>query len=80
MIGLRTFVFFPYHPFTTQYLELELIQIIEYNPRYFDEPEEYKPSRWHNISNDEAFSAFNIGMHIVFFRSTVFFFLIIIYI
>lgn len=35
---------------------------IQYNPRYFDEPEKYKPSRWYGISNDsEAFSAFSIG-------------------
>ncbi|KAH0580883.1 hypothetical protein H2248_012042 [Termitomyces sp. 'cryptogamus'] len=35
---------------------------IQYNPRYFDEPEEYKPSRWYNISSEsEAFSAFSIG-------------------
>lgn len=34
----------------------------EYNPRYFEEPEEYKPSRWYNISSEsEAFSAFSIG-------------------
>jgi len=34
---------------------------LQYNPRYFDEPEKYKPSRWYGISNDDAFSAFNIG-------------------
>jgi len=34
---------------------------VQYNPRYFDEPEKYKPSRWYDISNDEAFSAFNLG-------------------
>jgi len=34
---------------------------LQYNPRYFDEPERYKPSRWYGISNDESFSAFNIG-------------------
>lgn len=34
----------------------------EYNPRYFDRPEEYRPSRWHGLSNEsEAFSAFSIG-------------------
>ncbi|KAG6917128.1 hypothetical protein DXG01_003794 [Tephrocybe rancida] len=34
----------------------------EYNPRYFDEPTQYKPSRWYNISSEsEAFSAFSIG-------------------
>ena len=25
------------------------------------DPEKYKPSRWYNISNDEAFTAFSIG-------------------
>ena len=44
-------------------------KITEYNPRYFDEPEKYKPSRWFNISNDEAFTAFSVGMYMVF-RST----------
>ncbi|KAG6841505.1 hypothetical protein C0991_010363 [Blastosporella zonata] len=35
---------------------------IQYNPRYFDEPEKYKPSRWYSISTEsEAFSAFSIG-------------------
>ncbi|KAG6898860.1 hypothetical protein C0993_003485, partial [Termitomyces sp. T159_Od127] len=34
----------------------------EYNPRYFEKPEEYKPSRWYNISSEsDAFSAFSIG-------------------
>ena len=33
----------------------------EYSPRYFDEPEKYKPSRWYGVSNDEAFSAFSLG-------------------
>ncbi|KAF9258180.1 cytochrome P450 [Marasmius fiardii PR-910] len=32
------------------------------NPRYFEEPEKYKPSRWHGIPNDsEQFTAFSIG-------------------
>ncbi|KAK0474149.1 cytochrome P450 [Armillaria novae-zelandiae] len=35
---------------------------IQYNPRYFEEPEKFKPSRWHGISNEsEAFTAFSIG-------------------
>lgn len=35
---------------------------VQYNPRYFDEPEKYKPSRWYGIANEsEAFSAFSIG-------------------
>jgi cytochrome P450 len=34
----------------------------EYNPRYFDNPEEYRPSRWYGVSNEsEAFTAFSIG-------------------
>jgi len=34
---------------------------VQYNPRYFEEPEKYKPSRWYGLTNDEAFSAFNLG-------------------
>ncbi|KAG7441096.1 cytochrome P450 [Guyanagaster necrorhizus] len=35
---------------------------VQYNPRYFDEPEKFKPSRWHGISNEsEAFTAFSVG-------------------
>ncbi|TFK38021.1 cytochrome P450 [Crucibulum laeve] len=35
---------------------------VQYNPRYFDEPEKYKPSRWYGVTNEsEAFSAFSIG-------------------
>ncbi|KDR80361.1 hypothetical protein GALMADRAFT_242750 [Galerina marginata CBS 339.88] len=35
---------------------------VQYNPRYFDKPEEYRPSRWHGLANEsEAFSAFSIG-------------------
>ncbi|KAF9256525.1 cytochrome P450 [Marasmius fiardii PR-910] len=35
---------------------------IHRNPRYFEEPNEYKPSRWHGIPNDsEQFTAFSIG-------------------
>ncbi|KAG6900466.1 hypothetical protein C0993_010184 [Termitomyces sp. T159_Od127] len=34
----------------------------EYNPRYFDNPDEFRPSRWYNINSEsEAFSAFSIG-------------------
>ncbi|KAF8345237.1 cytochrome P450 [Amanita rubescens] len=34
----------------------------QYNPRYFDEPEKFKPSRWSKVSSDsDAFSAFSIG-------------------
>ncbi|KAL4256226.1 cytochrome P450 family protein [Pleurotus pulmonarius] len=35
---------------------------IQYNPRYFDEPEKFKPSRWEGVSPDsEAFTAFGFG-------------------
>ncbi|KAJ8517940.1 hypothetical protein ONZ45_g4933 [Pleurotus djamor] len=35
---------------------------IQYNPRYFDQPEQFKPSRWEGVSNEsESFSAFSIG-------------------
>ncbi|KAL0570941.1 hypothetical protein V5O48_011025 [Marasmius crinis-equi] len=35
---------------------------IHRNPRYFDDPEEYKPSRWHTTPNDsELFPAFSFG-------------------
>jgi len=32
------------------------------NPRYFDKPEEYRPSRWHGLATDsEAFTGFSVG-------------------
>jgi len=35
---------------------------VHYNPRYFENPEEFRPSRWYDISNEsEAFTAFSIG-------------------
>ncbi|KAF9493461.1 cytochrome P450 [Pleurotus eryngii] len=35
---------------------------IQYNPRYFDEPEKFKSSRWEGISADsEIFTAFSFG-------------------
>src|ERR1700733_9098900 len=34
----------------------------EYNARYFDDPEKFKPSRWHGVENEsEAFTAFSVG-------------------
>ncbi|KAF8914791.1 cytochrome P450 [Mucidula mucida] len=35
---------------------------VQYNPRYFDEPELYKPARWYGVPNEsEAFTAFSVG-------------------
>jgi len=35
---------------------------VQRNPRYFEDPMSYKPSRWHGISNDsEDFTAFSVG-------------------
>lgn len=35
---------------------------LESNPRYFESPEEYKPSRWYNtLADSEAYTAFSIG-------------------
>ena len=36
--------------------------LAEYNPRYFDEPEKFKPSRWYGVPADsEMFTAFSVG-------------------
>ncbi|KAG6844480.1 hypothetical protein H0H87_006616 [Tephrocybe sp. NHM501043] len=43
---------------------LMMLDIIgmQYNPRHFPEPDEFRPSRWYNTSAEsEAFSAFGIG-------------------
>ncbi|KAF7344606.1 hypothetical protein MSAN_01942800 [Mycena sanguinolenta] len=35
---------------------------IQYNPRYFEDPETYKPSRWYGLPADsEQFTAFSVG-------------------
>ncbi|KAF7426204.1 hypothetical protein PC9H_008571 [Pleurotus ostreatus] len=35
---------------------------VQYNPRYFKEPEKFKPSRWEGVSNEsESFTAFSVG-------------------
>lgn len=36
--------------------------LLEYNPRYFDEPEKFKPSRWYGVpAESEVFTAFSVG-------------------
>ncbi|KAJ7666226.1 cytochrome P450 [Mycena polygramma] len=35
---------------------------VQYNPRYFENPEEYRPSRWYGLPSDsELFTAFSVG-------------------
>ncbi|KAJ7359262.1 cytochrome P450 [Mycena albidolilacea] len=35
---------------------------VQHNPRYFENPEEYKPSRWYGLPADsELFTAFSVG-------------------
>ncbi|KAJ7468034.1 cytochrome P450 [Mycena latifolia] len=35
---------------------------VQYNPRYFEDPEMYKPSRWYGLPADsELFTAFSVG-------------------
>ncbi|KAF8135992.1 cytochrome P450 [Mycena galopus ATCC 62051] len=35
---------------------------VQYNPRYFEDPEKYKPSRWHGLPADsEQFTGFSVG-------------------
>ncbi|KAJ6627792.1 cytochrome P450 [Mycena sp. CBHHK59/15] len=35
---------------------------VQYNPRYFEDPEMYKPSRWYGLPSDsELFTAFSVG-------------------
>ena len=39
-------------------------RVPEYNPRYFPDPGEFKPSRWYNaegVVESEAYTAFSIG-------------------
>ena len=43
-------------------MAISLLHSLELNPRYFSEPEKYKPSRWYGLPSDsEVFSAFSIG-------------------
>ncbi|KAJ7185586.1 cytochrome P450 [Mycena filopes] len=35
---------------------------VQYNPRYFENPDEYRPSRWYGLPSDsELFTAFSVG-------------------
>jgi len=35
---------------------------VQYNPRYFEDPQTYKPSRWYGLPTDsELFTAFSVG-------------------
>ena len=44
-------------------MAISLLHSLELNPRYFSEPEKYKPSRWYGLPSDsEVFSAFSIGV------------------
>ena len=39
-----------------------LLQTPDYNDGYFENPEEFRPSRWYDIPNDrETFYAFSVG-------------------
>lgn len=59
MVGVRTyFVLYVQSLYTLK----QVFIFPEYNPRYFDEPETFKPSRWEGISADsETFTAFSFG-------------------
>ncbi|KAJ3761578.1 cytochrome P450 [Lentinula raphanica] len=51
-------------PFTVPKGQVVVVDMVgvQYNPRYYDDPTSYKPSRWHGISNDsEDFTAFSVG-------------------
>lgn len=65
MVGVREYsILFLCIP----YVQLDLITLpsVDYNPRYFPEPETFKPSRWHDVittsgPDTEIFSAFSVG-------------------
>ncbi|KAJ4473118.1 cytochrome P450 [Lentinula aciculospora] len=51
-------------PFTVPKGQVVVVDMVgvQYNPRYYDDPTSYKPSRWHGIGNDsEDFTAFSVG-------------------
>ena len=45
----------------------------EYNPRYFEDPYEFKPSRWydHSSSSDDSITAFSVGITMIFSISLI---------
>ncbi|KAH7886405.1 hypothetical protein F5I97DRAFT_1880079, partial [Phlebopus sp. FC_14] len=49
---------------------------VQYNPRYFSEPEEFRPSRWYkspddtasakvDLSESEEYTAFSVGPYLI---------------
>jgi len=61
-IGMRSF------PFSSSFLFVSIHEhpyllhfVTEYNPRTFPNPGEYRPSRWYDVTSDDAFTAFSIG-------------------
>jgi hypothetical protein len=57
MVGVREYSWYPHR--TPPHSRT----LIEYNPRYLDEPEKFKPSRWYYIEYEsETFTAFSIGV------------------
>ena len=43
-------------------MAISFLHSLEFNPRYFPEPEKYKPSCWYGLPSDsEVFSAFSSG-------------------
>ncbi len=45
------------------------MRFLEYNPRYFEEPEKFKPSRWYGVpAESDMFTAFSVGVFLDFVR------------
>jgi hypothetical protein len=63
MIGVRECFYYLDSESSLFGLTTDGLRNTEYNPRYFPEPEKYKPSRWYGIktSPEVEFSAFSIG-------------------